>query len=296
MAITKTTNVTTVDVREIDFISSFVNDWSGLINIFGISRAMPKVPGQGIQLITASVPTLEDSPAEGVDIVPSTATVTGTTVTEATILKYATAVTIEMINQYGYETAVARVDEAFKNKLRGVVKDTFYQFLNTGSLTGTAATFQAALAGAKGKVLNKFSTLGLGAGEVVAFVNVEDFYNYLGGASIGAQVSTQFGMNYIRDFLGYRLIFLCDTNEVSSGTVLATPVNNMVAYYVDPSASDFAAAGLPFTTDDVTPIIGYHVEGNYKNMTSEAYALFGLYLFAEHLDGIAKITISSTGA
>lgn len=291
MAITKTTNVSNVNVREIDFVSSFSASWQSLLNIFGISNAIAKTPGQGMRLITASVGTLETSPAEGADITPSTVTITGSQITEATIEKYATAVTIEMINQYGYDIAVAKSDEAFKNKLQGVVKDRFYTFLNTGSLTGTAATFQAALAAAKGKVLNKWSTLGLEPGEVVAFVNVEDFYNYLGSATVGAQVSTEFGMNYISGYLGYNRIFLCDANEVASNTVLATPVSNMVAYYVNPSASDFARAGLPFTVEGETPIIGYHVDGNYKNMTSEAYALMGLYLFAEHIDGIANITV-----
>lgn len=292
MAITKTTNASSVDVREIDFVSSFVEDWRGLLNVFGISNAIPKKPGEGMQLITASVGTLETSPAEGVDITPSTVTITGSLIEEATIEKYATAVTIELINKYGYDTAITKTDAAFANKLRNLVKSKFYTFLNTGSLTDTYTTFQAALAGAKGKVLDKWSTLGLDPGEVVAFVNVGDFYDFLGAASVGAQVSTQFGMNYISNYLGYSRIFLCDSNEVASGTVLATPVYNMVAYYVNPAASAFAAAGLPFVTDDITPIIGYHAEGNYKNMTAESYAILGLYLFAEHLDGIAKITVT----
>ena len=290
MAITKTTNVTNVNVREIDFVSSFSATWRSLLDIFGISNAIAKTPGAEMRLITASVGTLETSPAEGVDITPSTVTITGSTVQEATIEKYATAVTIEMINKYGYDIAIARSDEAFKNKLQNVVKGRFYAFLNTGSLTDTAATFQEALAKAKGKVLDKWSQLGLDAGEVVAFVNVEDFYDYLGTATIGAQVSTEFGMNYISNFLGYSRIFLCDSTEVASGTVLATPVYNMVAYYVNPEASDFAAAGLEFTVDGETPILGFHVKGEYGNMTSEAYAIMGLYLFAEHLDGIANIT------
>lgn len=293
MAITKTTNVTDVNVREIDFVSSFANSWQSLLNIFGISNAIAKVPGQGMQLITASVATLEASPAEGADITPSTVTITGSQVEEAAVEKYATAVTIEMINKYGYETAVARSDEAFKNKLQSVVKDRFYTFLKTGSLTDTQATFQAALASAKGKVLNKWSQLGLEAGEIVAFVNVGDFYNFLGSATVGAQVSTEFGMNYISNYLGYSRIFLCDDTEVPAGTVLATPAYNIVAYYVNPEASDFAAAGLEFTVDGETPIVGFHVNGNYGNMTSEAYAIMGLYLFAEHLDGIANVSISA---
>lgn len=294
MAITTTTNVTNVDVREIDFVSSFAEDWRGLLNIFGISNAIAKTPGQGMQLITASVGTLETSPAEGVDITPSTVTITGSVITEATIEKYATAVTVEMINRYGYGTAIEKSDQAFKNKLQNVVKGRFYTFLNTGTLNGgagvTYSTFQEALAAAKGLVLDKWSQLGLDPGEVVAFVNVKDFYGFLGTASVGAQVSTQFGMNYISNYMGYERIFLCNDTEVAPGTVLATPVYNMVAYYVNPEASDFARAGLEFTVDGETPVIGYHVDANYKNMTSEAYALMGLYIFAEHLDGIANIT------
>lgn len=296
MAITTTSNVSSVDVREIDFVSSFATSWKSLLDVFSISNAIAKTPGQGMRIITSSIATLETSPAEGVDITPSTVTITGSTVEEATIEKYATAVTIEMINTYGYDVAVAKSDEAFKNKLQSVVKDRFYTFLNTGSLTGTATTFQAGLAGAKGKVLNAWSQLNLDAGEVVAFVNVDDFYTYLGQATTGAQVETAFGMNYISGYLGYNRIFLCNDDEVASGTILATPVYNMVAYYVDPSASDFARAGLPFTVEGETPIIGYHVDGNYSNMTSEAYAIMGLYLFAEHLDGIANITVSTVSA
>ena len=290
MAITKTTNVTNVNVREIDFVSSFGRDFGSLMNVFGISRPIAKTPGQGMQIITHTIGTLETSPAEGVDITPTTVAIAGTQVVEATVEKYATAVTLETINKYGYDIAIARTDDAFKAKLQNVVKGRFYTFLNTGSLSDTAATFQAALAKAKGKVLDKWSQLGLAPGEVVAFVNVDDFYTYLGAATIGAQVSTAFGMEYISDFLGYRRIFLCDSTEVAPGTVLATPVYNMVAYYVNPGASDFARAGLPMTIDGVTPLIGYHINGNYTKMTSEAYAVFGLYLFAEHLDGIANIT------
>lgn len=290
MAITKKANITNVLVRELDFVSAFGEDWRSLMNIFDISRPIAKVPGQGIQIITASVSSLETSPAEGVDITPSTVTITGSQIVDPTIEKYATAITIEAIDKYGYETAIERSDRAFKNKLQTAVKGKFYTFLNTGSLTSTETTFQAALAGAKGAVLNKWSTLGLDPGEVVAFVNVTDFYSYLGTASVTLQ--TSFGMTYIADFMGYSRIFLCDNNEVASGTVLATPVANIVAYYVNPADSAFAQSGLEFTVEGETPILGYHVQPNYTNMTSEAYALMGLYLLAEHLDGIANVTIT----
>lgn len=65
-------------------------------------------------------------------------------------------------------------------------------------------------------------------------------------------------------------------------------------YSVNPNDSAFARAGLKFTTDGETNLIGFHVDGNYRTMTSESFAIIGMTLFAEYLDGIAVITV--TGA
>ena len=68
-------------------------------------------------------------------------------------------------------------------------------------------------------------------------------------------------------------------------------------YYVDPNESDFARAGLVYTTGaGETNLIGFHTQGNYNTAVSEAFAIMGLTLFAEYLDGIAVITISAGGA
>ena len=68
-------------------------------------------------------------------------------------------------------------------------------------------------------------------------------------------------------------------------------MENIVLYYVDPSASDFARAGLQYTTDGETNLIGFHVQGNYNTAVSESFALMGMTLFAEYLDGIAVVTL-----
>ena len=41
-----------------------------------------------------------------------------------------------------------------------------------------------------------------------------------------------------------------------------------------------------FTTDPETGFIGIHEDGNYTRMQEETYALCGLTLFAERLDGV----------
>lgn len=127
------------------------------------------------------------------------------------------------------------------------------------------------------------------ATEVVAFVNVEDMYDYLGTAPITVQ--TQSGITYLENFMGYRTVFLCGSDQIASGTVIAVPRENIDLYYIDPSDSDFARAGLQFTTDGETNLIGFHTEGKYSHAVSEAYAIMGMVLFAEYLNGIAVITV-----
>ena len=81
--------------------------------------------------------------------------------------------------------------------------------------------------------------------------------------------------------------------EIERGKVIATPVDNIVLYYIDPSESDFARAGLNYTTDNVTNLIGVHTQGNYNTAVSEIFAIMGLTLFAEYLDGIAVVTVGA---
>ena len=74
--------------------------------------------------------------------------------------------------------------------------------------------------------------------------------------------------------------------------VLATPVENIDLYYIDPGDSEFARLGLNYTTQGETNLIGFHAQGNYSTAVGESYALMGMALWAEYLDGIAKITVS----
>lgn len=282
-----------VAAREIDFVSRFQANWEGLRNIMGVMRPIKKTPGVTLKIKVASV-SLEDSVEEGEEIPYSLAEVEEIPVEEMTIEKYAKAVSIEAINANGYEVAVAKTDNAFLNQLQSKVMTGFYTFVTSqDGNSSTYSTFQMALAMAKAQVLSKFKDMLLDATEVVGFVNINDFYGYLGAADISVQ--TQFGMTYIQNFLGYRVVFLCGDNEIPQKTVVALPVENIVLYYVDPSDSDFAKAGLEFTTVGETPLIGFHTQGNYTTAVSECFAIMGLTLFAEYADGIAVNTIDDEG-
>lgn len=283
---------TSVTAREVDFVTRFGDNWEALRNILGIMRPIRKAPGTALISYTADV-ALESGSVDPGEVIPySKATITQASKADLTIEKYAKAVPIEDVNKYGAEIAVEKSDDAFLTKLQNTVLTKFYTFLNTGSLTASATTFQAALAKAQGEVLNKFATMGKDVTAVVGFANILDAYDYLGGADITVQ--TQFGLTYIKDFLGYSTLFLLPAAYVARNTVLATPVENIDLYYVDPSDSDFARLGLQYTTQGETNLIGFHAQGNYSTAVGESYALMGMALWAEYLDGIAKITV--TGA
>lgn len=285
---------TSVTAREMDFVTRFGDNWEALRNILGIMRPIRKTPGTSLVSYTADV-TLESGAVEPGEVIPySKATITQAAKADLTIEKYAKAVPIEDVNKYGAEIAVEKSDDAFLTKLQNVVLNKFYTFINTGTLTGTATTWQAALAKAQGEVLNKFATIQKDVTAVVGFANILDAYDYLGATEITIQ--TQFGLTYIKDFMGYSTLFLLPAAQIARNTVLATPVENIDLYYIDPGDSEFARLGLNYTTQGETNLIGFHAQGNYSTAVGESYALMGMALWAEYLDGIAKITISGAGA
>ena len=281
-----------VTAREVDFVTRFADNWEALRNILGIMRPIRKTPGTQLITYTADV-TLESGNVGPGNLIPySKASITQAAKADLTIEKYAKAVPIEDVNQYGAEIAVEKSDDAFLNKLQNVVLGRFYTFLATGSLTGTAATWQAALAKAQGEVLNKFATMQKDVTEVVGFANILDAYDYLGAADITVQ--TQFGLTYIENFMGYRTLFLLPAKFIARNKVFATPVENLDLYYVDPGDSEFAKLGLSYTVQGETNLIGFHAQGNYSTAVGESFALMGMALWAEYLDGIANITVSGT--
>ena len=279
-----------VKAREVDFVTRFNDNWEALRNILGIMRPIRKAPGTSLVSYTADV-ALEDGDVEAGHVIPySKSTITAAAKGELNIQKYAKAVPIEDVQKYGAAIAVEKSDEAFLTKLQNVVLTNFYTFLNTGSLEGTATNWQSALAKAQGEVLNKFAEMQKDVTAVVGFANILDAYDYLGAADITVQ--TRFGLTYVQDFLGYSTLFLLPANHVARGTVLATPAENIDLYYIDPSDSDFARLGLQYTTQGETNLIGFHAQGNYSTAVGETYDLKGMALWAEYLDGIAKVTFT----
>lgn len=286
-----TTKSITANPREIDFVSRFGSRWQGIMDILGISYPVRKAPGTLVKVRNATGTLNNATVAEGEEIPYSAFTVTETPLEEIKLEKYRKGVSLESINEYGYDVAIAKTDDAFLNELQKRVLNKMYGYFSAMTATETRADAQKALAYMRGRVTNVFRGLNKDASGVVGFVNVDDFYAYLGGANIAVQ--TQFGMTYVENFLGYRVIFLCADNEVASGKAYATAVDNLILYYVDPSDGEFGRAGLDYVTDGVTNLIGFHTEGNYGSALSESFAVMGLVMTADYADGVIACNIGA---
>ena len=138
-----------------------------------------------------------------------------------------------------------------------------------------------------GKVKDKFKKMRRTATGVAVWVNTLDVYKHIGAADISLQ--TAFGFEYMKKFLGADVVFV--SSEIPENVVIATPLNNIVGYYIDPGDSEFVKAGLSYTTDPTTHFIGFHAQGTYERAISDLYAIMGLRLFCEYLDAIAYISV-----
>ena len=280
----------TVRAREVDFVTRFAKNWDALREVMGILRPIKKAPGTVLTSYRAAITLADGNIGEGEEIPYSEATVSPVSYADLTLEKYAKAVSIEAVNKYGAEVAIQRTDEAFLNELQAMVMQRFYDFLPTGQLVGDESTFQMAIAMAIGKVKDKFKKMHRDASRIVVWVNILDAYAYLGAAAITVQ--NQFGVDYMKNFMGADTLIL--SSEMPQGFVYATPVDNIVNYYIDPGDSDFAKLGLNYSVQGETNLIGFHANGNYTTAVGESFALMGMLLWAEFIDAIAVVQIGGT--
>lgn len=281
---------TNVTAREIDFVTRFGTSWQALAEVLGIMNPVKKEAGTKLVSYTASVDLEDGDVPEGAVIPYSKATVVEVAHADLELEKYAKAVTVEDVNKYGAKIAVQKTDDAFLNELQTKVMDDFYGFIeaNDSTLDGTEATWQMAVAMAIGKVRDKFKKMRKNISSIVVFVNTLDAYKYLGSTDISIQ--SLFGIDYVQNFMGAQTMIL--SSEIKEGEVIAIPADNIVLYYIDPSSA-FAELGLVYTTDGDTNLIGFHAEGNYNTAVGASFALMGIKLWAEYVDGISKITVNA---
>ena len=261
---TKQADFNQLTAREVDFVTRFTDNWEALQTILGITRPIKKEAGT--RLVSYKAKMVSDglqggaSVGEGEEIPYTEFGVDPVAYGDVAIEKYAKAVSIEAVAKYGPEVAVQKTDDQFLVELQNVV------FVFSRGMRKTVT-------------------------DVVGFANINDLYGYLGTAEITIQ--TAFGLTYVQNFMGYSTLFLCPDIDIPQGTVIAVPIENIDMYYVDPSDSAYAQLGLQYTTQGETNLIGFHAEGDYKHAVGEVFALMGITLWAEYLDGIAVATVGN---
>lgn len=277
-----------VTARKIDFVTQFARNWQALQDIMGITRPIEKPNGTELTSKYAEGTLESGNVGEGELIPRSHFTVKEKPYGKITVEKYAKEVSLEAVAEHGEEAAINMTDEEFLVELQEMVSGRFYAYLKTGTMTFEEKTFQMAFAMALGKVKDKFKKMHRNVTGIAVFVNTLDLYAYLGSSEITIQ--TAFGFSYIKNFLGAELTFI--SSEIPRGKMIATPINNIVSYYVNPQNAGFEKLGLSYTTDGVTNLIGFAVKGDYDRATGVSYALMGFLLFAEYIDAIAVVTIN----
>ncbi len=287
---TTTTAQIKLEAKEVDFITRFEQNWDALREILGIMRPIRKQPGTKLVSSKATVELQDGNVPEGDEVPLSQATVTPVAYEDLELEKFRKRVTAEAVAKYGAAIAVQKTDDAFLVELQNKVLDRFYAFAQTGTLTGTYATFQMAVSMAVTLVKDKFKKMRRDYTNIVVFVNTIDVGKYLGAAEITIQ--TQNGIEYFKNFLGASTVII--SSEIPEGTVLAIPADNIVLYYIDPGDADFEELGLTYTTGNgETNLIGIHKEGVYGRVSGDTHALMGMKLFAEFIDAIANIKIGA---
>lgn len=286
-----TNTIMTPDVsslREVDFVRQFQKNFDALLDVLSITYPIKRENGTELKVKTVTGTLQSGEVQEGQEIPVSKYKVQETKMGTIDLHKYAKQITLEAIKED--PNIVTLTDEEFCSDIQTKIQDDFYDMLQKGSLTTSGqSTFQAAIAKAIGLVKDKFKKMHRTPTGIAIWVNTVDLYDYLGTASIG--LATQFGFEYAENFLGADKVFV--SSEIPSGIVYATPLNNIKCYYVDPSDSDFAGNGLVYTKAGETGYVGFHTEPDYKTASTIMYAVCGIRLFAEYIDGIAQVTFGS---
>lgn len=277
-----------------EFIRNYRGEYDRLAELVGLFS--PEVVSAGTALYQTSITgTLNDTKTdsassgtayvEGDEVALSKYQSTKVPVDVTKVVPYRRMTTADAILKSGYDVAVLRTDAKMLSQVRGSVVSKLFGFLATGTGTATGTNLQAALANVDGKLGDTMETNGDSpSAGIVHLVNRMDAATYLGAAPVTTQ--TVFGLTYLESFLGIQSVLL--TNQVASGTVIATPTDNVHPFTLD--FAELGRAGLTYAQEDRGLVAVAHTPA-YDRVSAETHVVNGLTLFAEVTDYIVKGTI-----
>lgn len=274
--------------QSIDFVETFGENLTKLIEALGVTRRMPVANGMTIKTYKAKVTMAADNKVGEGEIIPLSKVETepGPTI-ELTFQKYRKAVSAEAIQTHGYDQAVIQTDQKLLREIQKGVRADLFTHIATGTGSASATTLKGAFAQAWGQMQVLFED---DAVQTIAFVNPLDVADYIESAELTTQ--TAFGLTYAQNFGGVDILII--NSGVPQGTVYATAPDNIVLAYVQLSGGELGRA-FDFTMDQLG-LIGVVHDVKTDNLTQETVALAGLTFFAERLDGVVKVSFGSAGA
>lgn len=296
---TNTITTTQMNVAlEQEIIEQYTGEFDRLLEILGLFAPEVMRGGQTLYQtkITGSLNNSKDTTngvssgsayVEGEEVALSKYEAEKIPVGTVTIEPYRKMTTAAAINKGGYRNAVYRTDRKMISNVRAQVISKFFTMLGNG--TGAAdevTTLQECLAIVDGTLGDTLETNSDEAGALVHFVNRMDAAAYLGQQPITTQ--TAFGLTYLANFLGVQNVFL--TNKVASGTVIATPTENIRIYGLD--FANLSEAGLVYTTDE-SGLIGIAHTAAYDRVGAETHVINGTLMLPEVKDYIVTGTFAA---
>lgn len=266
-------------------IMNFNQEYSRLADILGIFGVETVQAGMALNQLKITGSLAEEEYTEGDEVALSKFTLEKVPVGAITPKPYRKLTTAQAILKSGYDAAIVQTDRKMLNKVRDSIIADFFTFMGKGTGTATGTGLQAALANVDAALGNALEDNSDAASRIIHFVNRSDAAEYLGKATITDQ--SVFGLTYLENFLGITDVFL--TNKVASGTVYATPVENIHIFGIDFAA--LAQGELAYATSD-NGLIGVAHTPAYDRVSAETNVLTGATMFAEVQDYIIKGTIA----
>jgi len=268
--------------QEVNAIAKFESDLHNLLVLLNKEDVNVMAPGTALKIYKTSGSLSTSVVAEKALIPDSAITTDNGTLVELTFGKYRNLVSIEKIAKQGYDVAVGASTASMVKQAQAKARASIVSGMDvTGVATASAATFQAKIAKAAGKIATAFEDE---AYTPIFFVNPEDAFDYLGGANITVQ--TAFGISYIANFMGLGNVVL-DSN-VTAGTVFGTACENLDVVAADVTKIE----GMELQTDE-SGIIAIHVGAKYENGAIETVVYSGLKALPVFADRVVKVTTAA---
>lgn len=271
-----------VKAQSIDIVNLVTQNALKLVDVLGIYNPVPIPAGTTIKTYLSKV-TLDGTKVPKGAVIPlSQVKLEDGPALELNFDKKRKAVALEDIQKYGFELAIAKTDDALIKELQKNLRKQFFENLSQGTGTAKGEGLQMAMAQGWGAVNTAFEEDEV---EVVGVANVMDVAKYMGEAQITTQ--TAFGMSYIENFLGTRVLLF--SSQIPQGSLYMTAAGNLNFAYADVRGE--ASKVFDFVTDE-TGIIGITKDVDKTRLTAETTTVSATALYAERLDGVIKVTIT----